>query len=59
MARADKREYEAAIGCFSKAIELDGAYWYAYNNRGMALWAVGRREEAVRDYERAKGLATG
>lgn len=59
MARADKREYEVAIGHFSRAIELDGAYWYAYNNRGMALWAVGRREEAVRDYERAKGLATG
>ncbi len=47
---------EAAVEEYARAIELDPAYWYAYNNRGLALWAMGRREEAIRDYEMVKRL---
>ena len=38
------------------AIELDADYWYAYNNRGLALWALGRRDEARADYAKVKTL---
>ena len=58
MALSDKEEYEQAIVHFTRAIELDPDYWYAYNNRGMALWATGRSDDGIRDYERAKQLAT-
>ena len=58
MALSDRGDYEAAIAHFTRAIELDPNYWYAYNNRGMALWAIGRRDEGIADYERAKQLAT-
>ena len=51
MALSDKGDYEEAISHFTRAIELDSNYWYAYNNRGMALWAVGRRDDGIRDYE--------
>ena len=58
MALSDRGDYEDAIERFTRAIELDPDYWYAYNNRGMALWATGRRDDGIRDYERAKELAT-
>lgn len=58
MALSDGEKYDEAILHFSRAIELDPNYWYAYNNRGMALWAIGRSEDGIRDYERAKQLAT-
>ena len=59
IALSDKGEYERAITCYTEAIRIDPAYWYAYNDRGLALWAVGRRDEARQDYEAVKRLLGG
>ncbi len=53
---SDQSAFEEAIRCFNRAIDLDPNYWYAYNHRATALWALGRREEARRDYETVKNL---
>jgi tetratricopeptide (TPR) repeat protein len=53
-------EYELAIEDYSKAIELDGgvarANVWDYYHRATPLWIVGRREEAVADYQRVRVL---
>ena len=59
MAYADKEEYTSAIENYTKSIALDEQYWYAFSNRGMALWAIGDRDSAIKDYETAKKLLTG
>ena len=53
---SDQSAFAEAIRCFNRAIDLDPNYWYAYNHRATALWALGRREEARRDYETVKKL---
>ena len=53
---SDQNAFEEAIRCFNRAIDLDPNYWYAYNHRATALWALGRREEARRDYETVRNL---
>ena len=53
---SDQSAFAEAIRCFNRAIDLDSSYWYAYNHRATALWALGRREEARRDYETVKSL---
>ena len=56
MALSDKEDYSNAIDDFTQAITIDSQYWYAYNNRGMALWAVGKKEAAAADYNIVKSL---
>ena len=46
-------EYEKAIDCFDKAIELDPNYALAYRNRGNAYKDLGRYERAIEDYDKA------
>lgn len=53
---SDQNAFEEAIRCFNRAIDLDPNYWYAYNHRATALWVLGRREEARRDYETVRNL---
>jgi serine/threonine protein kinase/Flp pilus assembly protein TadD len=53
-------EYELAVDDYSKAIELDGgvarANVWDYYHRATPLWILGRREEAVADYQRVRVL---
>jgi Flp pilus assembly protein TadD len=47
------------VHAYTQAITIDARDWHAYNNRGLALWALGRREDARRDYEKVKELIGG
>ncbi len=49
-------EYKPAIADYTRAIELDTTYWFAYNNRGLALWAMGERDQAASDYASVRKL---
>ena len=53
---SDECAFEEAIRCFNRAIDLDPDYWYAYNHRATVLWALGRQEEARRDYDTVRRL---
>ncbi|SVA86203.1 uncharacterized protein METZ01_LOCUS139057, partial [marine metagenome] len=53
---SDKEDYPNAIKDFTRAIEIDSEYWYAYNNRGMALWVIGEKDSAVVDYNKVRSL---
>lgn len=53
---SDESAFEEAIRCFDRAIDLDPDYWYAYNHRATALWALGRQDEARRDYDTVRSL---
>ena len=48
-----KREYQKAVECFSKAIELNPRQVSAYINRGIAYSAMGNSDRAIQDYDRA------
>ncbi|MEW6095289.1 MAG: tetratricopeptide repeat protein [bacterium] len=62
----EKKLYTKAIFCFDKAIELDPEFAYAWNNKGVALYYLGKYWKARRcakkvleidpDYENAKRL---
>ena len=56
LVQSDECAFEEAIRCFNRAIDLDPNYWYAYNHRATALWALGRQEEARRDYDTVRRL---
>src|SRR5215467_3632964 len=56
LALSDLGEFAAAVQAYTQAITIDAHDWHAYNNRGLALWALGRREDARRDYAKAKEL---
>ena len=45
-------EYEKAIGCFDKVIELDPNSTYAYNNRGNAYENLKQYKRAIDDYNK-------
>jgi len=47
------RDHEKAIEYFTAAMEMDPNYSEYHNERGNALFALGRYEEAVRDYVEA------
>jgi tetratricopeptide (TPR) repeat protein len=44
--------YEKAIECYNKTIELDPNYAGAYNNRGIAYAKLGHYERAMEDFEK-------
>jgi len=47
------RDYDAAIRCFDKALELDASFIPAHGWRGMALGQQKRYTEALAEFERA------
>ena len=59
LALSDLGEFAAAVQAYTQAIAVDAHDWHAYNNRGLALWALGRREDARRDYAKVKELIGG
>ena len=46
-------DYERAIGCFDKAIELDPNSAATYSNRGIAYYYLNQYESAIEDCSRA------
>ena len=49
----------SAFNDCNRAIELDPSYFYAYNNRGIALEKMGRVKEALSNFETALRLHPG
>ncbi|KAF5414220.1 MAG: Photosystem I assembly protein Ycf3 [Candidatus Methanogaster sp.] len=49
----DSGEYEKAIECSDKAIELDPNYGDAYNTRGIVYDDLKQYERAIEDYNKA------
>lgn len=52
----EKGDYPAALQDCSKAIKLKPSYYYAYNNRGVALEKLGRTSDALINYQMALRL---
>ncbi len=52
-ALSSKGKYDEAIAEYTKAIELDPNFAYAYNNRGVAYKNKGQYDLAIADYNRA------
>ena len=53
---ANGLELEKAIAAYDEAIRLNPNYAKAYNNRGVAKYALGRHDAAVADYDEANRL---
>lgn len=49
-------QHQGAIDLIGQAITINGAVPFFYNNRGLALAALGRIDEAATHYERALAL---
>ena len=47
------KDYNYAIICFDKAIDIDPQYATAYYNKGLALSALGRKDDAIDCYDKA------
>lgn len=45
--------YEEALECYTKAIELDPEYEFAYNERGISYYYLGKLKESIEDYSKA------
>ena len=48
----EAKEYDKAKGCFEKALEINPDNPYALLNMGVVYEAIGKRDEAIRMYER-------
>ena len=55
-AYAYKKEYDLAIECYKRAIELKPDNPGAYNNWGMALKDRGKTDEAEEKFNKAREL---
>ena len=56
-AYANRQEYHAAVGNYTRAIVLDPAYTYCYFSRGVLRWReLGQFEAAVEDLSRVLEL---
>jgi len=53
LAYRNLKEYQRAIEDYSRAIELDPTYVYAYNSRGLAYADLEEYQRAIEDYSRA------
>ena len=48
-----RKKYEKAIECYDKALKINPNDTEALNNKGVALYRLGRHEEAIECYDRA------
>ncbi|MFN8488262.1 MAG: tetratricopeptide repeat protein [Caldilineaceae bacterium] len=53
------KNFERAIDDYSKAIQLDSNNASFYNNRGNALYALGKYKQAIQDYDQSIKLEPG
>lgn len=53
---SDKRQYDAAVPAWRKAVSLDPDDARAHNNLGIALAGAGRLDDAIVEYQRSLGL---
>ena len=53
---AVSNDLNSAIINFTKAIELDPKFAFAYNNRGVVYIALGKTKEANADFAKVKEL---
>lgn len=53
---ADPARLDEALRCFDRALALRSAYAEAHNNRGLALWKMGRPRDALPDLQEAVRL---
>ena len=49
----NQKQYESAIQCYTKAIELNPNFAMAYNNRGAVYNELKQYERAIQDYDKA------
>jgi PAS domain S-box-containing protein len=49
-------KYQEAIPSFTRAIEMDPAFAYAWHDRGVCLRELGKDEEALKDFTKAAEL---
>jgi Flp pilus assembly protein TadD len=49
-------KYQEAIPYFTKAIEMDPAFAFAWHDRGVCLRETGRDDEALKDFDKALEL---
>jgi Flp pilus assembly protein TadD len=56
IALGNQGKYDEAIKCFNEAIRLDPKEVDAWNNKGVALKALGRTDEAGPAFAKAKEL---
>jgi tetratricopeptide (TPR) repeat protein len=58
LASGTSAKHQEAMEAFSKAVELDSKYAWAYMNRGIAYGKLGDYRQAIRDYDRVIQLDT-
>lgn len=54
--RVKRMEYAEALAIFDSVLEMNPRIPEAWNNRGVALFRLGRAEEALESYERSLSL---
>jgi tetratricopeptide (TPR) repeat protein len=52
----DAMKYSTAVAHFNKALDLDPAYTRAYDNLGLCHEALGKYDDAIKDYRKAVEL---
>ena len=50
---SENKQYDKALACYDKCLELKPDNSSAWYNRGGALWALNRHEEAITSYNKA------
>jgi serine/threonine protein kinase len=48
--------YEEALACFDKALDMEPQYANAWSNKGVALYYLGRNQEALQCFENALNI---
>jgi tetratricopeptide (TPR) repeat protein len=56
MDRVRRMEYDEALEIFDKVLDMNPEISEAWNNRGVALFRLGRAEEAIESYNRALAI---
>ena len=50
------KQYEEAIGCYDRALQIDPRYTFAWIGKGVALAELGHDEEAIGCYDKALAI---